>query len=619
MISILRNITGITLLLLLCNVVYSQTAEELNTRAEKVLTTDPEKAYAFLLEAREKNNSETLSEKISMNFAIVKRIKGEYRESIRLSDEVLKKAKSEDIKASAYNNLGAAYKRVGENEKAIKNYISALSIYEKTKNLMDAATVENNVGLLYQSLEDFGKAKEYHESALKHFSLIKNQEGISKSYNMLGIVLANQEDLEGALGFFRKSYEIEQRLNNKVGISEAVNNIGGIYFYLGKIDSALVYFEKSLQIDRENKDYSNLADGLNNLAEVYMNSGDYRNARLNLDSSIYYSTKFNYANAYLHSLETYSYLFEMENNLRSSIDYLRKYHAAKDSVEQISNRENINELEKKYQTEKKERLLLQKEIELKRKTNLITIIFTVLFSFVIIAVLIYRSLRLRNKQQRQEFELKEAIATIETQNKLQEQRLAISRDLHDNIGAQLTFIISSVETLKYAFRITDEKINNKLLSIADFAKETITELRDTIWAMNHSEIDFEEIHGRISNFVEKAKKSSEHIVFNFEVDELLKNVVFSSVEGMNIYRIIQEAVNNSLKYADATRIDIHAEMAGNEIQLFIRDNGTGFNLLTADLGNGLQNMKKRAAEIMAICEINSEAGSGTEVILKMKK
>lgn len=53
--------------------------------------------------------------------------------------------------------------------------------------------------------------------------------------------------------------------------------------------------------------------------------------------------------------------------------------------------------------------------------------------------------------QLQKNELKDALLKIETQNRLQEQRLQISRDLHDNIGAQLTFIISSVDSLKYAF------------------------------------------------------------------------------------------------------------------------------------------------------------------------
>ena len=128
----------------------------------------------------------------------------------------------------------------------------------------------------------------------------------------------------------------------------------------------------------------------------------------------------------------------------------------------------------------------------------------------LIIYLVYKNQKLKNKQQKQEYELTTAISKIETQNKLQEQRLSISRDLHDNIGAQLTFIISSIETLKQAFNITDDKINHKLSSISNFTKETITELRDTIWAMNHAEIDFNEIRSRILSFVDKAQKSNEH-------------------------------------------------------------------------------------------------------------
>ena len=91
---------------------------------------------------------------------------------------------------------------------------------------------------------------------------------------------------------------------------------------------------------------------------------------------------------------------------------------------------------------------------------------------------------------------------IELQNKLHEQRLAISRDLHDNIGAQLTFIISSVDSLKYAFADGNPKLEDKLNNISSFTKETIYELRDTIWAMNKEEITIEDLKTRISNFIE---------------------------------------------------------------------------------------------------------------------
>ena len=93
----------------------------------------------------------------------------------------------------------------------------------------------------------------------------------------------------------------------------------------------------------------------------------------------------------------------------------------------------------------------------------------------------------------------------ENQNKLHEQRLAISRDLHDNIGAQLTFIISSVENLKFGFPNIDNKIKNQLTKVGDFTRETIIELRDTIWAMNSNEFAIQDLKIRLTNFIEKAK------------------------------------------------------------------------------------------------------------------
>jgi uncharacterized membrane-anchored protein YhcB (DUF1043 family) len=161
------------------------------------------------------------------------------------------------------------------------------------------------------------------------------------------------------------------------------------------------------------------------------------------------------------------------------------------------------ELQIKFDTAKKEKTILEQKNLEKKRMNTIKIL-GILFCFgIIISFLVYRTLKLKNKQQKQEYELKYAIEEIAHQNKLQEQRLSIS-GFTRQYRAQLTFIISSIETLKQAFNIK-EKINNKLTSISNFTKDTITELRDTIWAMNHSEIDFNEIRNRILNFVEKVE------------------------------------------------------------------------------------------------------------------
>jgi signal transduction histidine kinase len=595
---------------------YSQTAKELNVLAEKHIESEPQKAYNLLEKALLKTSkNDTLTERIQLNIAIVNRIQGDYKTALEKSFSILKSTSSNLIKASAYNNVGACYKRTGKYEKAIEYYIKALTIYLKNNRLSDAATLENNIGLVLQEIEELERAEKYHISALNHFIAVNDQLGISKSHNMLGIIYASQENLEKALSSFKKSLSINRKEKNKIGISESLNNIGGIFFYLGELDSALTYFKESLELDRISNDYSSLTDSYNNLAEVYLNVNEYTKMNLYIDSAYYLAKKHKYAHGFLYALENYSLLYEMKADYKKANEYLHQYAIAKDSVEAISNRKNLDELEQKYQTEKKERILLEKEIQLKKKTQFITTMWIVLSGLIVITWLIVRTLRLKNKQQKQEFELKTAIATIDTQNKLQEQRLSISRDLHDNIGAQLTFVISSIDTLKYAFKITDEKINQKLTSISTFTKETITELRDTIWAMNHSEIDLEEIQGRISNFVEKAKLAKETIDFKFVKEGDLQNIQFTSLQGMNIYRIIQEAINNALKYADASSIEIHVSGERNHVRFAIQDNGKGFDQTTVDLGNGLRNMKKRADDIQAKFDIHSTVGKGTLVSL----
>jgi signal transduction histidine kinase len=238
-------------------------------------------------------------------------------------------------------------------------------------------------------------------------------------------------------------------------------------------------------------------------------------------------------------------------------------------------------------------------------------------AFVLIAWLIFRALRLKNKHQKQAFELKEQIATVETENRLQGQRLAISRDLHDNIGSQLTFIISSIDNLKYAYQIPDERINQKMDSIADFTRSTITELRDTIWAMNHSNIRFDDIQVRIATYLEKAKSTQENIQFSFNVQDGIPDRIFSSMEGMNCYRIIQEAINNSLKYANASAIDVNISQENSHLVIQISDNGKGFDEKEIEFGNGLRNMQNRAIEMGGTCEIKSEKDKGTVVRLRL--
>ena len=229
--------------------------------------------------------------------------------------------------------------------------------------------------------------------------------------------------------------------------------------------------------------------------------------------------------------------------------------------------------------------------------------------------LIYRQQRLKNRQQLQQHELLTAIDKIETQNKLQQQRLTISRDLHDNIGSQLTFVISSIDNLRYVFKIQDPILEDKLIAIGNFTRETIIELRDTIWAMNHSEISLDDLRGRICNFIEKAKKARGDINFDFIADENLQKFSFSAVSGMNVYRSIQEALNNAIKYSGAKNISVKIVNCINEVKIMVNDDGFGFDLKTVNQGNGLRNIESRINSIGGSSSVETSKGNGSKITM----
>ncbi len=357
------------------------------------------------------------------------------------------------------------------------------------------------------------------------------------------------------------------------------------------------------------------------MATIASNLGDYDEANAYFSIAFEAATK----SQSVEKLRDYYYQQYLSNkrqkNIIDALTFQEEYLKLRDSVFKKERAELLGDLEAKYQNEKKEKALLlskakvtEKEQQIKKKNTQFQILALISLALIAIAYLIYRQQKLKNKQQEQEFQLKSAIAAIESQNKLQEQRLSISRDLHDNIGAQLTFVISSVDNLKYGNQITDKKITNQLTKISDFTKSTIVELRDTIWAMNTNEFSFDDLRSRIFNFIEKAKSAKEEVTFSFTIDEAVLETKLTSINGINIYRTIQEAVNNAIKYAHAHTIQVDVKQLKNQMRITIKDDGKGFDADAATSGNGLQNMKKRIEDIGGKFSITSD-NKGTVLII----
>ena len=520
---------------------------------------------------------------------------------------------------SMMNKGGVLYQK-GETKKATQEYVNALAIAEKKGYKNEIAALYKNIGLVYYSQGKTKEALAYNNKALAIFNQLKSKKDIAATYVNIGNCYFDDYQPQNALLNYNKALKLSKETNDNQTIAKLYNNIGSVYINdLQDTIKGIDYLLDALAIKKQMNNQNDLIIQYNNIATVYLDIRKYDLALSYNDKAFELASKSGNLEELINVYDTYALINSAKKDFKKAYDYHKLYSKTKDSLLNIDNLKAVEEINTKYQTAEKEKQLLQKEAEAKKKTTTIIILSLLAFFIAIVGFLIYRQQRLKNVQQKQEFELQSAIAQIENQNKLHEQRLAISRDLHDNIGAQLTFIISSVENLKFGFPTMETSIKNHLTKISDFTKTTIVELRDTIWAMNANEFTFDDLSSRIYNFIEKAQSAKEKIAFKFLVDDSLKNSKFSSLEGVNLYRTIQEAVNNAIKYADATEVSVQVKPNENGITIDISDNGKGFDLDKTDLGNGIVNMQKRIEEIGGVFKIQSEITKGTQITISLNK
>lgn len=239
-------------------------------------------------------------------------------------------------------------------------------------------------------------------------------------------------------------------------------------------------------------------------------------------------------------------------------------------------------------------------------------VLTIAIGFALIGLIIYlffRRQRLRLKQQ------------LEIQQKLEQERLRISRDLHDNVGAQLSYLITNVEwMLQHPDRLTEQDEQKRLQAMSEAGRNAILTLRQTIWAISNTRLKVDDFADRFKQFALKMLEFDKSVNVHF-TEQLLPNQELSPAVALNVFRVCQEAFNNCLKHAQCKNIHIHFQSDNNALFIFsIIDDGIGFDWEEAKRKGhyGLVNMEARAKETGAALMINSEIGKGTSVTIVLK-
>ena len=185
-------------------------------------------------------------------------------------------------------------------------------------------------------------------------------------------------------------------------------------------------------------------------------------------------------------------------------------------------------------------------------------------------------------------------------NGLEDERRRLSRELHDGVGPYLTSLKHYIEN-----RVKNEEKKTEMKKIVD---ETISEIRLMSNALMPASIDDFGIGVTLTNFIESLKTAT---TVNIEYEDLTKadNSNISNHQAINLFRISQELINNSLKHAEAKNIRITLSEFDEFISLYYFDDGKGFDLDTVKLGSGIINIKERVEICNGTILINASPGN----------
>ena len=212
---------------------------------------------------------------------------------------------------------------------------------------------------------------------------------------------------------------------------------------------------------------------------------------------------------------------------------------------------------------------------------------------------------------RMKHEEKVVSAILETEDK---ERSRIARDIHDGLQQTMSTALMSFEKVRSSIDFKDQKIYDRFHQGYQYLKKSIEESRTLAHNLMPKVVDKNGIVAAIDSLISAMKNSTDT---NFVFEQNMNKERLKLSEEMTFYRIVQEAINNVIKYANANKCTIQLLKHSDLVILTIEDDGSGFDFKKISNTFGINSMKTRADSIGAYFELNSRVGKGTQIMLEL--
>jgi signal transduction histidine kinase len=529
--------------------------------------------------------------------------------------------------AETYNNLGLLYKSTSEYENALKYTLDSYQLFMQLG--MDSRALKPliNLGNIYDKLKDYDTALSCYDLAYEQCLRYEKQEWANACLLNKGVIYYKYGDYEKSLDHFVRVIDFNESIDDKHELILLYSNVSLVYRALGRNEEAIASVKKSLHIAEQINKVQSQIFALNNLAVYYKRDGRYREAELNYLKSLELATTSGYKLDMSRALYNLSILYEKTGDLKQALAYHRRYTNINDSILNDTKIKAIAELEAKYEKKNDEARILQlqnetarkelekKDIRLERNTILGAGSFLVLL--LVMGLVLFRLRARKNRiiaaQQIQQLEDEKKLSEAQSVILGQEtERKRIAQELHDGIGILLS-------TAKLHFDNMMNHIREKnTIEMVKKADKLLNEASDEVRDISHnlmpgllSNFGLGEALGEIFDDVHDAGK----IAVNYDVTVLQERLP-ENTEIM-LFRVVQELVNNTLKYSDASTITCTTNRKSDYLHLHYTDDGKGFDPDLTDQSKslGLSGIRTRIDLMRGKVKIKSSPGEGISVLI----
>lgn len=557
------------------------------------------------------------------NYTYILNLQGTYDSSLALnlqSVAIAKKLKDPVLLGKALFNTGTSYRILSQYETAAKYYEEGKKVFVGNKDSMMEARSYDILQLLYYDLGDYDRSIRYGEAAVNFFRKTDDSTWLGNALANLGLSYSKRKRYAEAQRNWKEAYMIGKNIGHVEMQAAQLLNLGDLNYNLGAYDQLKGYYEKALELSNVVNSRETQAVSYRGLSLYYFFKKDFQQAKSMALKALAITTEEEMLVEKAKILELFARInFALQDVLMGQ-QYALQSEMIVDSINNNHIRKNVIDIEKKYQSERKDNQLKLQQAELRQKTTINYFLAAGSVIMLIVVLLSFRNYNQKQTLQQQritELETEKQLAATEAVIKGEEQeRTRLSKDLHDGLGGMLSGIKHTLNNMKGNLIMTPDNAQAFGRSI-DMLDSSIHEMRRVAHNMMPQALVKFGLDTALEDFCNDINKSGALQVKYHSIG--LKDADIDQTKSVIIYRIVQELLNNTMKHAEAVNAWVQLNYSDTVLTIIVEDDGKGFDplILQQSKGIGWGNIENRIQFLKGKFDVDSKPGKGTSVNIEI--